>query len=391
MAADRVYMDHSATTPVREEVRDAMAPFFARDFGNASSLHEEGRRARSAVEEARETIALCIGAEPAEVYFTSGGTESDNLAIKGAVWALRDAASHVVTSTVEHHAVLRTCQYLEENGVPVSYVPVGGEGLVSVEAVQEHLRPDTGLVSVMAANNEVGTIQPTEEIGAMLRERGILFHVDAVQALGKVPLDVRRWHADLVSLSGHKIHAPKGVGILFVRAGTEMEKLCHGGHHERGLRAGTENVASAVGMARAVELAVAEQTDFAAKVSVLRDRLEHEILRLVPDVQRNGAPSQRLPNLTNLSVRYVEGEALVLSLDREGVAVATGSACTSGSSDPSHVLLAMGVEPALAQGSVRFSLGRGTTAADVDYVLSAFQAVVRRLRSVSPLTPQDLR
>ena len=390
MVVGRVYMDHSATTPVRKEVLEAMLPFWAGEFGNASSLHEEGRRARAAVEEARERIAACIGAAPTEVYFTSGGTESDNLAIKGAIKALKETAPHIVTSSIEHHAVLRTCQYLEERGFPVSYVPVGEDGLVTVEAVREHLRPDTGLVSIMAANNEVGTVQPTAEIGALLRDRGILFHVDAVQALGKIGVDVGSWRADLVSLSGHKIHAPKGVGVLFLRSGVELEKLSHGGHHERGLRAGTENVPSVVGMAKAVELAVGEQADFAAEIGALRDRLEEGILGLVPDVQRNGAARRRLPNLTNLSVRYVEGEALVLSLDRQGVAVATGSACTSGSSDPSHVLLAMGVDPALAQGSVRFSLGRLNTAADVDHVLRVFPDVVRRLRSVSPLTPPDL-
>jgi cysteine desulfurase len=390
MLRNRIYMDHSATTAVREEVLEAMSPFWAQDFGNASSLHVEGRRARSVLEGARETIAGCIGAEPEEVYFTSGGTESDNLALKGAAWALEDGRKHVITSTVEHHAVLRTCQHLEDDGFPVTYLPVDQEGRVSIDRLRDAVRQDTGLVSIMAANNEVGTLQPVAQIGAVLRELGILFHVDAVQALGKVELDVRSWKADMVSLSGHKIHGPKGAGVLYVRKGVRTVSLLHGGHHEGGRRAGTENVAAAVGMAKATELAVSGMTAFSARIGELRDLLENGILQTVPEVRINGAHTYRLPNITNISVRYVEGEALVLSLDREGIAAATGSACTSGSSEPSHVLIAMRVDPALAQGSVRFSLGHANQGADVETVLRVFPDLVKRLRAMSPLTPKEL-
>ncbi len=391
MASTRVYMDHSATTPVRQEVLEAMAPYWASEFGNASSLHAEGRRARDAIERARSAVAERIGAAADEVYFTSGGTESDNLAVKGSAWRWEPEDCHIVTSAVEHHAVLRTCQYMESKGYAVSYVTVDHGGRVRVDDIERHLRAETRLVSVMAANNEVGTLQPVAEIGEMLRDRGIPFHVDAVQALGKVQIDVKAWNADLVAFSGHKIHGPKGVGVLFVREGVELEQLQHGGHHEGGRRAGTENVAAAVGMAKAVELAVDELTDFRARVGALRDELRQGILERVPGVRVNGDPEQQLSNILNVSFRYVEGEALLLSLDKEGIAVATGSACTSGAAEPSHVLLAMGVEPALAHGSIRFSLGRSNRSEDVHHVLRVLPGVVRKLRSVSPLTPPEFR
>ncbi len=390
MVDGRVYMDHSATTPMRREVVEVMRPFLADEFGNASSLHGEGRRARDALEEARATVASCVGASPEEVYFTSGGTESDNLALKGCAWRWDPDECDIVTTSVEHHAVLRTCEWLADGGYTVSYLPVDGGGSVDAASVERHLTDTTRLVSVMAANNEVGTIQPISEIGRMLRDRGVLFHVDAVQALGKVAVDVEAWNADLVAFSGHKIHGPKGIGVLYIRNGVELVPLLHGGHHERARRAGTENVAAAVGMARAAELAVAELPDFTARIAGLRDEMEQGILREIPEVTVNGDVGHRLPNILNLSIRYVEGESLVLSLDREGIAAATGSACTSGSAEPSHVLMAMGVEPSLAHGSVRFSLGRGNTPEDVTHVLGVLPVVTHRLRSLSPLTPPGL-
>jgi cysteine desulfurase len=391
MARGRVYMDHSATTPLRAEVARAMAPHWKKDFGNASSLHAEGRRARAALEEARSTMARCIGARSDEVYFTSGGTESDNLALLGTARRWQPGDCHIVTSAVEHHAVLRTCEFLERKGYAVSYVPVGPSGRVRVDDVERRLLPETRLVSIMAANNEVGTLQPVAEIGEMLRGRGPVYHVDAVQALGKVEVDVKLWNADLVAFSGHKIHGPKGVGVLYVGESLELERLQHGGHHEGGLRPGTENVAGAVGMARAAELAVSELDDFRTRVGALRDELQNGILSHIPEVQINGDPDRRLPNILNASFRYVEGESLLLSLDSEGVAVATGSACTSGSAEPSHVLVAMGVEPALAHASIRFSLGRFNRPEHVERVLRVLPDLVRKLRVVSPLTPAELR
>ncbi|MBI2873689.1 MAG: cysteine desulfurase NifS [Firmicutes bacterium] len=381
----RVYLDHSATTPVRPEVLEAMLPYLKENFGNASSIHSFGQDARRAVEEAREKTAQAIGADPKEIVFTSGGTESDNLAIRGVALAKEKKGRHIITSAVEHHAVLDTCEQLEKQGFTVTRVGVDADGIVDPAEVESALRDDTILITIMHANNEVGSIQPIAEISRLAREREITFHVDAVQSLGKIPVKVDELGIDLVSLSGHKIYGPKGTGALYIRKGTKFKPLFHGGGQERKLRPGTENVPGIVAFGRAVELAVHELPEEARRLEVLRDRLMDGLLQRISELKVNGSRIKRLPHNVNVSVIYVEGESLILCLDMEGIAVSSGSACTSGSLEPSHVLRAMGIAHEVAHGSLRMTLGRDNTTEDVDYVLEKVPAIVERLRSMSPL------
>jgi cysteine desulfurase len=378
----RIYLDHNASTPVHPEVLEAMLPYFGERFGNASSVHAFGREARDAVDEARETVARFLGVEPEEIVFTSGGTEADNLAVQGVAHARPGA--HLVTSQVEHHAVLRTCQALERAGHPVSYLPVDGHGLVDPEDVRRALRPDTALVSIVYANSEVGTIMPIAEIGQVAAEAGVPLHVDGVQAFGKVPVSVREAGIALLSCSGHKIYGPKGVGALYVRRGTRMVAVQHGGDHERRRRPGTENVPAVVGFGRAVAVRARDMAEEAGRLTALRDRLADAVLARIPEARLNGHPTRRLPGTASLSFRGVEAESLVLGLDLKGIAASAGSACTSGSLEPSYVLAAMGLPTEWALGAVRCSLGRTTSAADVDTVAEALDHVVARLRSLSP-------
>ncbi len=383
----RIYMDHNATTPLREEVLDAMMPYLREEFGNASSLHSYGMQARRAIEGAREQVATGLGAQPREIVFTGCGTESDNQAVKGIAFAKRGQGDHIITSQIEHKAVLETCQYLEKQGFRVTYLPVDKYGTVNPNDVARAITEQTVLVSVMFANNEVGTIQPIAEIGKMCRERGVCFHTDAVQAVGKLPIDVNELGIDLLSLSAHKFYGPKGVGALYARRGVKMDPLLHGGHQERGRRAATENVAGIVGLGKAIELRLEEMESEAERLAALRDRLCDGISELIESVHLNGHPTDRLPGTLDMGFEYIEGEGIIMGLDLAGVAVSSGSACTSASLEASHVLLAMGIEPALAQGSIRFSLGRGNTDADVDYVLEKLLPIVERLRAMSMLAP----
>ena len=385
-----IYMDNAATTSVRPEVLEAMMPYFTQHFGNVSSIHTFGRGARRALENARKQVAAALGCEAREVYFTAGGSESDNWAIRCAVEAKANKGKHIITSAIEHHAVLHTCEYMEKLGYEVTYLPVDEYGLVSVESVKAAIRPDTVLITIMAANNEIGTLQPIAEIGKIAKENGILFHTDAVQAVGAVPIDVNAWNVDMLSLSGHKLHAPKGIGALYIRKGIRISNLIYGGAQERGLRAGTENLPGIVGLGKAIELAVAELPEYTERLTKLRDKLISGILEKIPDVQLNGHPTIRLPGNVNVSVRYVEGEALLMRLDLAGVAASSGSACTSGSLDPSHVLLAIGLPHEIAHGSLRLSLGSDTTEEEVDYVLEKLPEIVSTLRAMSPLNADNL-
>lgn len=385
----RVYLDHSATTPVRPEVAELVNEYLTERFGNASSVHSFGREARQAVETAREQVAAVIGAEPAEIVFTSGGTEADNHAILGVAAANEKKGRHLITSEIEHHAVLDAFRYLEKKGFQVTRLPVNEYGLVDVRDLEASITEQTILISVMHANNEVGTIQPVAEIGRIARERGIYFHTDAVQTYGKIPVDVNEMNIDLLSVSAHKIYGPKGIGCLYVRKGTRMDSLMFGGAQEKKRRPGTENVPGIVGFGKAAELAAAEMEEQRVKQTRLRDRLIAGILQSIEHVQLNGHPELRLPGNVNVSIRYVEGESLLLSLDLKGIAASSGSACTSGSLDPSHVLLAMGLPHEVAHGSLRMTLGRGTTEADIDYVLEVLPEIVNRLRAMSPLTGKE--
>ena len=378
----RVYLDNNATTPVLPEVLDAMRPYFGERFGNASSIHHHGQETRAAVERARESIAALLGCRPAEVVFTSGGTEADNLAIFG----LARSGDHVITSTIEHHAVLNSCKQLQERGVEVTFLPVGGRGLVSPDDLRQALRPNTKLVTVMYANNETGVIQPVTEIGEICAQADVYFHTDAVQAASKIPIDVKMIGCDLLSISGHKMHAPQGVGALFVRKGTKLQPMLFGGSHERSRRAGTENVPGIVALGRAAELAMkAFSNSENCEMEALRDRLEKGILSQVDAAGVNGAGAPRVPNTSNIYFDYIEGEALVIALDLKGLSVSTGAACSSGAIEPSHVLTAMGVRPDRARASIRFSLGKQNTTEDVDFALHLVPAAVERLRELSPL------
>ena len=381
----QVYLDHGATTPIREEVTEALLPYFSDAFGNASSIHTFGQRARKAMEDARRRVAHVMGAGPEEIIFTSGGTESDNLAIKGIAYASQGEGKHIVTSSIEHPAVLNCCQQLEREGYEVTYLPVDKFGLVNPDSVSDALKPETVLVSMMLANNEVGTIQPIKEIGEITKTRSIPFHTDAVQAVGKIPIIVDDLNVDLLSISGHKIYGPKGVGVLYARKGTPIVPLMYGGSHEMGYRPGTENVADIVGLAKAMELADQEREDFSKRMNNLRSMLEKGIQEKIEEVQFNGHPEKRLPNISNVSFKFIDGESLLLSLDMEGIAVSTGSACSSESEESSHVLLAMGTAPDVARGSLRFSLGRLNDADDISYVLDVLPKAVATLRERSPL------
>ncbi|WP_027714350.1 cysteine desulfurase NifS [Desulfuromonas sp. TF] len=383
----RIYMDYNATTPVRPEVLEAMLPFFREQFGNPSSVHWAGRAVSGAVEKAREQVAKSINCSPAEIVFVSCGSEGDNMAIKGTAEALRDKGNHIITTSVEHPAVLNTCQYLEKQGFRVTYLPVDRDGMLDLADLEEAITDQTILISVMWGNNETGNLFPIEEIGAIARKYKIRFHTDAVQAIGKVPVDVQKAGVDLLVLSGHKIGAPKGVGAIYIRRGTKMNALIHGGHQERNRRAGTHNVAGIAGLGIACELAGVEMAETSARLRQLRNRLEKGIMSSIPEVKLNGHPDpdRRLPNTLNISFAYIEGESLLLNFDMKGIAASSGSACTSGSLEPSHVMGAMCVDVILAHSSTRFSLGPGNTEEDVDYVLEILPPIVQRLREMSPL------
>ena len=391
----RVYLDHNATTPVEKAVLEAMLPFFSAEYGNAASIHTVGQRARAAVEHARESVAALIGARPQEIVFTSGGTESDNHAIFGIVAAVRGAeenaaGKHVITSVVEHEAVLNACQALENRGVAVTYLPVDRSGLISLDDLRRAIRPETVLITVMHANNELGTLQPIEEIAQIAAEADIYFHTDAVQSAGKVAIQVEHIRIDLLSISGHKLYAPKGIGALYIRRGTRISQFLFGGHHQRGFRAGTENVPGIVGLGKAAELAAQLLAADAMRVSALRDRLESGLVSRVPHARVNGLGTPRTPNTTNILFPGIEGEALVIALDLKGLACSTGAACSSGAVEPSHVLTAIGLSPEEARASLRFSLGRHTTGADVDFALEVVPAAVARLRELSPVYGNEI-
>jgi len=382
----RIYLDHNATTPVDPAVLEAMLPYFSGDYGNASSIHTFGQRARAAVETAREQVAALLHARPQEIVFTSGGTESDNHAIFGVVQPRLQGqpAPHIITTAIEHEAVLNTCQALEKQGARVTYLPVSRDGLINLDELAQIICPETALITVMHANNELGTIQPLEQIGRIAADRDIYFHTDAVQSAGKIPLNVEACQLDLLSLSGHKIYAPKGIGALYIKTGTRLQQFLYGGHHQRGFRPGTENVAGIVGLGKAAELARLALAEDAARISALRDRLEQGLLARVPDAHANGASAPRTPNTSNLTFSAIEGEALVIALDLKGLACSTGAACSSGAVEPSHVLTAIGLAASEARASVRFSLGRHTTSAEIDAALEIVPAAVAQLRQLSP-------
>lgn len=385
-----VYMDHAATTYAAPEVVEAMLPYFSEKFGNPSSVYGIGQENKAAVDEARAKVAAAINAEPNEIYFTAGGTESDNWALKGVAFANIRKGKHIITTAVEHHAVLHAAEWLQSQGFEVTYLPVDQYGMVSPADVEKAIRPDTILISVMYANNEVGTIQPIAEIGAIARAHGIYFHTDAVQAVGHVPIDVKAEHIDMLSLSGHKFYGPKGIGVLYIRRGVRIQNLLHGGAQESRHRAGTENVAGIVGLGAAIERSVAEMPEESARLTAMRDHMIRELLK-IPASHLNGHPTQRLPNNVNITFEYIEGEGILLLLNMSGICASTGSACNSASLEPSHVLTAMGVPHEIAHGSVRLTLGERNTEEDVSYVLEKLLEVVGKLRSMSPLTPEELR
>jgi len=387
-AKKRIYFDHSATTQVLPEVMEAMRPYFSDIYGNASSIHSVGREAKAALEEARKSVAALLNAEPQEIVFTSGGTESDNLAIKGVAMYKGKTRGHVIATKIEHHAVLETCDYLKRFGFEVTVVPVSPDGLVDPGDVERAVRNDTVLITVMMANNEIGTIQPIREIGSIAQSRGIPFHTDAVQAIGKLPVDVKADNVDLLSLSAHKFHGPKGVGALYVRRGTKIEPIIHGGGQERGLRSSTQNVAGAVGLGKAAEIAKRDLEPTAAKMRVLRDKMIREVPEQVPNAYVNGHATRRLVNNAHFRFDFIEGESLVLQLDFKGIATSTGSACSTGSLEPSHVLLALGLTHEQAHGSLRITLGRENTQEEVDYLLQVLPEVVSKLRAISPFSAE---
>jgi cysteine desulfurase len=383
--AKSIYLDNSATTPLKKEVLDEMMPYLTQNYGNPSSIYKIGREAKSAIESAREKVAKAINADPKEIFFTGCGTEADNWAIKGIALAKEKKGKHIITSKIEHHAVLHTLESLEKQGYEVTYLGVDEYGKISLDDLRASIRPDTILITIMTANNEVGTIQPISEIGAIAKEHGILFHTDAVQAIGSVNIDVKEMNIDLLSLSAHKFGGPKGVGAMFARRNVLPAVFMHGGAQERARRAGTENVASIVGLGKAIELATNNIEEKSAKIRAMRDRLIKEIPEKIPFVKLNGHPTDRLPGNVNFSFNFIEGEALLLMLDLNGIAASSGSACTSGSLDPSHVLLALGLPHEIAHGSLRLSIGEINTNDDIDYVLEVLPGIVQRLRDMSPL------
>ncbi|MGN0808911.1 MAG: cysteine desulfurase NifS [Christensenellales bacterium] len=381
----RVYMDNAATTSLHKEVLDAMMPYLTDMYGNPSSLYYFGQETHKAIENARHQVAAALNAEDNEIIFTGCGTEADNMALKGIADRYQKKGKHIITSAVEHHAILHTCEYLEKHGYEVTYLPVDEYGRVTAQQVSDAIRDDTILVSIMFGNNEVGTIMPVKEIGAVCREKGVFFHTDAVQAVGHVKIDVKDMNIDMLSLSAHKFHGPKGVGALYVRKGIVVPPLLHGGAQERRKRAGTENVAGIVGLGKAIEIACSDIDGTAGRIAKLRDKLIAGIPAAIPEVKLNGHPTERLPGNVNFSIKYIEGESILLMLDLNGIAASSGSACTSGSLDPSHVLLAMGLPHEIAHGSVRLTLSDDTTEEDVDYVLEVLPDIVAKLRRMSPL------
>ena len=380
----RIYFDHNATTPLAPEVLTAMLPYLTEEFGNASSIHAYGQNARGAVEQARSSVAALLGARAADIMFTSGGTESNNHAILGAVAAAPGKSKHVITSAIEHVAVLDTCRALAKMGVDLTILPVDREGLVNPEDVRRSIRPETVLITLMLANNETGTIESVEEIGKIAAEKGIVFHTDAVQAAGKIPIDVEKLGVDLLSISAHKFCGPKGVGALYIRKGTQLEPLMYGGHSERDRRPGTEDVAAIAGMGKAAELALLDMREESERVGRLRDRLEQGLLERVPHSWVNGARALRVPNTSNLTFPFIEGESMVIALDLKGIACSTGAACSSGAVEPSHVLIALGLAPEDARATLRLSLGRQTTEEEIDFALETIPPVIERLRLLSP-------
>lgn len=383
--SDFIYMDNAATTKVAPEVLDAMLPYLREEYGNPSSAYKFSGRIAEKVAEARNTIGKVIGAKEKEIFFTSGGSESDNWAIKGIADARRDKGNHIITTKIEHHAVLHTCEFLEKRGFEVTYLPVDEKGMVDIDELKAAIRPSTILVSVMFANNEIGTIEPVKEIGRIAHEHGVLFHTDAVQAFGHVPIDVNEMNIDLMSASAHKIHGPKGVGFLYIRSGVRLSNLIHGGAQESGRRAGTTNAAGIIGFAKAAELAARDMEDTISREKTLRDRLMHKVLSEVPYARVNGDLENRLSNNVSFCFRFVEGESLLIMLDNKGICASSGSACTSGSLDPSHVLLAIGLPHEIAHGSLRLTLSAENTEEEIDYVAETIKQVVQRLRMMSPL------
>jgi cysteine desulfurase len=381
----RIYLDYAATTPVRPEVMEAMSPYFTEAFGNPSSIHSYGQEVRAAIDEARAKVAALIGAREEEVVFTGGGTEADNLAIKGIALAHENKGNHIITSAIEHHAVLETCEFLAKRGFKITCLPVNRYGLVEPDDVKRAITSKTILISVMHANNEIGTIEPIAEIGKIAREADVCFHTDAVQTTGHIPVDVNTLMVDLLSISAHKLYGPKGVGVLYIRKGTRVVPLLHGGGQEKGRRSGTENIPGIVGLGTAAELAGREMSEEAERLTILRDKLINGIIEHIPDSRLNGHPQSRLPNNVNVSIDYVEGESMLLNLDLEGICASTGSACSSASLEASHVLLATGLPHEQAHGSLRFSLGKWTTEKEIERVLEVLPGIVARLRSMSPL------
>lgn len=382
----RIYFDHSATTVVDADVAKLMLEYMTEKFGNPSSIHSFGREVRKAVDEARGHVADLIGANANEIFFTSGGTEADNIALKGVAFANRKKGNHIITTAIEHHAILHTCEYLEKQGFSITYLPVDENARVRIEDVRNAITDKTILISVMFANNEVGTLQPIKEIGEIAKEKGIYFHTDAVQAVGSYPINVKELNIDLLTLSGHKFHGPKGIGALYARRGVRLEAQQQGGGQERSIRPGTENVPGIIGLGKAAEIAKRDLEKKIAHISALRDKLMAGIQAKIPDIKLNGHPTLRMPGNVNFSFRFVEGESLLLNLDLKGIAASSGSACTSGSLDPSHVLLAMGLTHEVAHGSLRISLGRGNTEEEIDYCLTVLPEIIERLRSMSPLS-----
>ena len=381
----KIYMDYNATTPLHPEALDAMLPFLKDNFGNPSSIHWAGRGVKKSIDEAREKVASLLNADPSEIVFTAGGSESDNLAIKGVANVLKNKSNHIITTQVEHPAVLTTCQYMEKRGCKVTYLPVDHDGMIDLDDLRGSITNKTVLISIMYANNETGTLFPIKEIGEIAADNGIVFHTDAVQAVGKIPIDVKDLTVDLLSLAGHKLYAPKGIGCLYVKKGTSLVPLIHGGHQEGGRRAGTENTPGIVGLGKACEIANRDMESQLKRITKLRDSLYEGIIDKLDHVKLNGHPVKRIPNTLNLSFEFIEGESLLINLDMEGVAVSSGSACTSGSLKPSPVLMAMAVPSEIAQGSIRFSLGLDNTEEDIEYVIGVLPEIVNRLRSMSPL------
>lgn len=385
----RIYFDHAATTPTDKTIANAMLEYMTTKFGNPSSVHSFGREVRKEVSEARENIAALINANANEIFFTSGGSESDNFALKGIAFANKNKGNHIITTQIEHHAILHTCQWLEKQGFDVTYLPVDEDGMISLDELKAAITDKTILISIMFANNEVGTIEPIKEIGAIAKERGVYFHTDAVQAVANVEIDVQDMNIDLLSLSGHKFYGPKGIGAIYIRRGVKIQPVQLGGAQERNMRAGTENVPAIVGLGMAAQLAKRDFVEKNAHLIALRDKLIKGIQEQIPDIKLNGHPTKRLPGNVNFSFRYIEGESLLLSLDMKGIAASSGSACTSGSLDPSHVLLAMGLIHEIAHGSLRISLGRDNTEEDIDYTLEVLPQIIARLRSMSPLCAEN--